>query len=64
MTDKVSKKEAQYTPWSKVPGQQCSGCTMIRPAATVKTSPWRCTAVNGAIAPGGWCKFFKAKEKI
>lgn len=52
---KMSQPEAEYVAASQVENARCSLCTMFR-------APNRCTAVDGAIAPGGWCKLFERRR--
>lgn len=53
---KSSKKTASYVSKSKFGSECCRVCTMFVP-------PDGCTAVEGEIAPAGWCKFFKRKPR-
>jgi hypothetical protein len=50
---KSSKVEANYR--DRPSGaNSCAVCTMFRP-------PSSCTAVEGAVQPTGWCRYFEAK---
>lgn len=51
---KSTKAEAKYQTQSR-DGQSCATCTMFRP-------PSGCTAVQGVVKRGGWCRYYKQEK--
>jgi hypothetical protein len=51
----MTKQDAGYTDFAKTSREYCALCTMFRKS-------FRCTLVNGTIAPGGVCRYFVRRE--
>lgn len=54
---KITKVEAKYVARSKRGAEWCARCAMFRPPAA-------CSAVEGEIAPGGWCRLFVKRKSL
>jgi hypothetical protein len=52
----IPKKLADYRP-QPMNGHECAGCCMFVPD---QSGHARCTMIEGAISPHGWCKYWKA----
>ena len=50
----MTKADAHYTDYAKSSREFCAKCSMFR-------KPHGCSLVKGAIAPGGWCKYYESK---
>lgn len=51
---KMAQKAAGYQATPKG-DQSCANCTLFKP-------PDSCTLVDGAVAAGGWCRFYSKKS--
>ncbi len=51
----ITKAAAQYEDPSKNPAHVCSGCEHY--------SRGSCDKVQGTVAPGAWCKYYRAAKR-
>jgi High potential iron-sulfur protein len=58
----ASKDSASYTPHG-TPVEHCSICRYWSPGPSPRAAG-QCAIVAGAIAPGGWCRYFEHVPEV